>query len=184
MESKFQKAVVILDYGKKPILKDDYPIPMLKEGELLIAVEASTVNPSDRMLINGTLFKRPLPAICGLQGTGRVVEAKGEALQIWVGRRVCFKSDTGSWCQFAVSTPETTFEIDQDVPLGVASSGTVNPLVALGLIEIFRQSGSKGIILTAAASSLGKMLVRLCLKEKIPLLSLVRKEEQAYDLKK
>ena len=40
------------------------------------------------------------------------------------------------------------------------------------------------MVMTAGASSLGKMVTRLCLKQNIPLLSLVRKQEQAYELKK
>lgn len=48
-----------------------------------------------------------------MEGTGRVVEAKGEGLQTWIGKRVCFTTWNGAWCQFAVSCPETTFEIDQ-----------------------------------------------------------------------
>lgn len=95
-----------------------------------------------------------------------------------------FIGSYGSWCEYAVSTPVNTFEIDKDVPLSSASSGVVNPLTVVGFIENFRTLGGKGIIHTAAASSLGKMLVKLCNKEKIPLLNIVRKKEQAETLKK
>lgn len=44
--------------------------------------------------------------------------------------------------------------------------------------------GGKGIIHTAAASSLGKMLVKMCIKYNIPLLNLVRRQEQAEALRK
>jgi len=33
---------------------------------LLVKVEASTINPSDRMFVAGSYFKKPLPAVCGL----------------------------------------------------------------------------------------------------------------------
>lgn len=92
-----------------------------------------------------------------------------------MGKRVTFFSYNGSWCQFTVTRPETTMEIEPDVPLCSAASGFVNPLTALGIMETFKKTGCKGMMMTAAASSLGKMVNRLCLKEGIPLLSLVRK---------
>lgn len=99
MQAKTQKAIVIDSYGSKPYLKEDQPIPTPSEGQLLIKVAASTINPADRLFIEGKYFRRPLPAVCGMEGTGTVVEAKGEALQSWVGKRVTFISSLGSWAE-------------------------------------------------------------------------------------
>lgn len=58
-----------------------------------------------------------------------------------------------------------------------AASGVVNPLTVVGMVENYRQLGCKGgIIHTAAASALGRQLNQLCLREKIPLLNVVRRE--------
>lgn len=184
MEDKIQTAVVLNEYGQKVHLKKDQPIPTLNEGEILIKVQASTINPSDRLFLSGSYFHRPLPALCGFEGTGIVVQAKGEALQTWVGKRVCFTSTIGAWCQYAVSTPLNTFEIDEDIPLSTASSGIINPLTVIGFADVFRSLKCKGIIHTAASSALGKMLIKYCQKENIPLLNLVRREEQAEALRK
>ena len=46
------KALVQHETGKLPVL-EELPLPELKEGELLIKVEASTVNPSDRAKLAG-----------------------------------------------------------------------------------------------------------------------------------
>lgn len=49
------------------------------------------------------------------------------------------------------------------MPLSSASSGIINPLTVIGFIEEFREIGCKGgIIHTAASSSLGRMLNKLC----------------------
>lgn len=62
-------------------------------------VEASTINPSDRMVIDGQYpKKRPLPFIAGLEATGTVVEANGEDIQKWIGKIVSFRSYNGTWC--------------------------------------------------------------------------------------
>lgn len=76
MKKKTQKAVVIETYGGKATVKE-VPMPELKDGEVLIKVEASTINPSDKLLMDGACFERPLPSICGIEGTGRVIDAKG-----------------------------------------------------------------------------------------------------------
>jgi NADPH2:quinone reductase len=66
-------------------------------------------------------------------------------------------------------------EIDEDVPVSSAASGVVNPLTVLGMVDTFRKGGYHGIVHTAAASALGRMLNKICQSEKIPLLNVVRR---------
>lgn len=81
--------------------------------------------------MHGHFLKRSLPAVCGIEGSGKVVDAKGENVKSWIGKRVSFASCSGAWSQYAVSCPEMAFEINGDVPLASASSGFINPLTAL-----------------------------------------------------
>ena len=147
-------------------------------------MDATTVNPSDRIRLSGAAFSKPLPAIGGIEGTGRVIKAQGENVQEWVGKRVCFiTTGSGTWASYCVTTPFLTFEIDDEVELNSAASGVVNPLTVIGMVEIFKERKLNGLIHTAAASSLGRMLNKICQKESIPLLNIVRREEQANLLK-
>ena len=50
----------------------------------------------------------------------------------------------------------------------------VNPLTALGMVETMRREGHKALVHTAAASNLGQMLNRICLKDGIGLVNIVR----------
>ena len=76
------------------------------------------------------------------------------------------------------------FLIDEDVDLTSAASGVVIPLTVIGMINRYNKTpGKKGIIHTAAASALGRMLNKYCKTLGIPLLNIVRKEEQAALLK-
>lgn len=151
----------------------------------MIQVEASTVNPSDRYQLEGVYGPISFPFTGGKEGTGRVIEANGEDVQNWIGKRVVFSSGAGGvWASFVISNPSFTFEIDEDVPLSCAASGVINPLTTIGFIETFKHLGKKGgIIHTAAASSLGRQLNRLAKKEGIPILNLVRRQEQLDLLK-
>ncbi len=83
-----------------------------------------------------------------------------------------------------MTTPNLAFPLTEDVPLHCAASGIVNPLTVVGMTEIYEATaGKKGIIHTAAASALGRMLNKRCQRIGIPLLNIVRKEEHAELLK-
>jgi hypothetical protein len=64
------------------------------------------------------------------------------------------------------------------------ASWFVNPLTALGMTETMRREGHKALVHTAAASNLGQMLNKICLKDGIPLVNIVRSEEQAGILRR
>jgi NADPH:quinone reductase len=55
----------------------------------------------------------------------------------------------------------------------------VNPLTALGMVETMRREGHKALVHTAAASNLGQMLNKICVKDGIDLVNIVRSDEQA-----
>jgi NADPH:quinone reductase len=59
------------------------------------------------------------------------------------------------------------------------ASSFVNPLTALGMVETMRREGHSALVHTAAASNLGQMLNRICLKDGVALVNIVRKPEQA-----
>jgi len=59
----------------------------------------------------------------------------------------------------------------------------VNPLTALGMVETMRREGHKALVHTAAASNLGMMLNRVCIKDGVDLINIVRKAEQEAALR-
>jgi NADPH2:quinone reductase len=66
-----------------------------------------------------------------------------------------------------------------DATAADGASCFVNPLTALGMVETMRREGHTALVHTAAASNLGQMLNRICLKDGVPLVNIVRKPEQA-----
>jgi hypothetical protein len=59
----------------------------------------------------------------------------------------------------------------------------VNPLTALGMTETMRREGHTALVHTAAASNLGQMLNKICIKDGIGLVNIVRNEGQAAILR-
>jgi len=64
-----------------------------------------------------------------------------------------------------------------------AASCFVNPMTALGFMETRLMEGQQAIVHTAAASNLGQMLLRLCQADDVPLVNIVRSDEQVALLK-
>jgi NADPH2:quinone reductase len=64
-----------------------------------------------------------------------------------------------------------------------AASSFVNPLTALSFLETMKMENHTAIIHTAAASNLGQMLVKICKDDAVPLVNIVRKDEQVEILK-
>ena len=52
MEPEKQKALVIEEYGKNPVVKE-VDVPPLTAGQVLVKMDGTTLNPSDRLLLDG-----------------------------------------------------------------------------------------------------------------------------------
>jgi NADPH:quinone reductase-like Zn-dependent oxidoreductase len=64
------------------------------------------------------------------------------------------------------------------------ASWFVNPFTSLGMTETMRREGHKALVHTAAASNLGQMLNKICIKDGIALVNIVRSAQQAEILRK
>src|ERR1700747_694788 len=74
------KAIVIHGYGGPEVLKyEDYPDPVVGEGEVLVKVAASSVNPFDFKVRSGAMkdfIPLTFPAVLGIDVSG-IVESVG-----------------------------------------------------------------------------------------------------------
>ena len=128
------------------------------------------------------------PIANGWEGAGVVVE-NGGGFFGWrlVGKRVSvtkcqeengIMSMGGCFQQYMVTTALQCITLPDHVTFEQGSMHCVNPLTAIGLLEKAKDYKAQAIIQTAAASQLGRMLVILARQYKIPLINVVRKEEQ------
>jgi NADPH:quinone reductase-like Zn-dependent oxidoreductase len=159
------------------------PVPQSGPGQVLVQMEATPVNPSDVMFLSGRYgLKKALPVVPGLEGAGTVVASGGGALaSLRNGRRVaCFASDSadGTWAQYMVTDATRVIPVGADVPAEQAATALVNPLTALALLELARQHRARAIVSTAAASQVGRMLLRLANARGVPAVHIVRRDEQ------
>jgi NADPH:quinone reductase-like Zn-dependent oxidoreductase len=182
------QAVVLRSYGEgwDNITVDHQPVPRPGAGEVLIRVAAAPINPSDLAFMRGLYaFKKTLPAVPGLEGSGTVVATgSGVLARRLQGKRVaCAAPDTGgTWAEYVVTSARTCLTLPATVSDEQGAMVLVNPLTAWALVDIARRRRTRALVQTAAAGALGHMIARLCLRRGLEAIHIVRRPEQVRAL--
>jgi NADPH2:quinone reductase len=115
----------------------------------------------------------------GNEGAGTVVARRASAAaQALLGKTVAVLGGA-MYAQYRCVKAAQCLVLPAGTTAAEGASCFVNPLTALGMVETMRREGHKALVHTAAASNLGQMLNRICLKDGIGLVNIVRKPEQA-----
>ena len=176
-------------------------------NEVVVRIDASPINPSDLGLLFGPAdmstarqtgtVERPgiradvpqaamaaivgrldLPLPVGNEGAGIVVAAgNSEAAQALLGKTVALVGGA-MYAQYRTVNAEDCLVLPEGATAADGASCFINPLTALGMVETMRREGHTALVHTAAASNLGQMLNRICLKDKIGLVNIVRSATQ------
>lgn len=198
--------------GELEISLADVAVPEPGADEVIIRVEATPVNPSDLGLLVGgadmnsavqsgtkdrpvITAKVPAPAMramaarlgqsmpVGNEGAGVVVKAGASpAAQALLGRMVAGLGGE-MYAQYRMLNVAQCLPLPDGTSARDGASCFVNPLTALSFVETMRMQGRTGIVHTAAASNLGQMLVKICQKDNVALVNIVRSKAQADLLK-
>ena len=193
--------------GELELSLHDEPIPEPQAHEVVIRVEASPMNPSDlgllfgaadmgtakvsgtpeRPVVTATVPERGMPAMAGRldqsmpvgnEGAGVVVKAgSSPAAQALLGKTVAAIGGA-MYSQYRAVAAAQCLELPAGTAPADGASCFVNPLTSLGMVETMRREGHKALVHTAAASNLGQMLNKICQKDGIALVNIVRKPEQ------
>jgi NADPH2:quinone reductase len=114
----------------------------------------------------------------GNEGAGIVVKAgASSAAQALLGRTVALLGGA-MYAQYRCAKAAQCLPLPEGTTPAEGASCFVNPLTVLGMVETMRLEGHKALVHTAAASNLGQMLVKLCRKDGVGLVNVVRRPEQ------
>jgi NADPH2:quinone reductase len=172
---------VLLTGKESPLTVGSIPVPIPKPGQLLVRIAAAPINPSDLGFLRGSYgFQKPFPIVPGLEGSGTVVAAgPGLLPHLLLGRRVaCSARSGGTWAEYLVTSASTCFPLPRDLSFEQGSMMIVNPMTAFAFFEIARHDKHEAIVSNAAASALGRMILRLGQLYNIPVIHIVRRPEQ------
>src|SRR5712672_2885207 len=189
------------------------PTPEPAEDEVVVRVEGTPINPSDlglligpadmsTALVSGTkeqpvvTARMPEAAMgmmgarldqslpVGNEGAGVVIRTgSSDAAKALMGKTVSMIGGA-MYTQFRTMKVRDVMELPAGTTAADGASWFVNPLTALGMTETMRRENHKALVHTAAASNLGQMLNKICIKDGIGLVNIVRSKEQADILHK
>jgi NADPH:quinone reductase len=189
------------------------PTPEPKAEEVVVRIGASPINPSDQGLLFGgadlstakasgtadepvvtaSISPAVLKALAGRleqslpvgnEAAGVVVEAgSSPAAQALMGKTVAILGGA-MYAQYRCIKAVQCLVLPPGTTPAEGADCFVNPLTALGMVETMRAEGHKALVHTAAASNLGQMLNKICIKDRVGLVNIVRKPEHVDLLKK
>ena len=205
--TSLQLRSLIKSSGELEISLASITTPEPGPEEVLVRIEASPMNPSDlgllfgaadlstakasgtpeRPVITATVPERLMKGMggrvdqsmpVGNEAAGVVVKAgSSEAAQALLGKTVAILGGA-MYAQYRCIKAVQCLVLPEGTTPAEGASCFVNPLTSLGMVETMRREGHKALVHTAAASNLGQMLNRICLKDGIGLVNIVRKQEQ------
>jgi NADPH2:quinone reductase len=188
------------------------PTPQPQADEVVVRVEASPLNPSDlglllagadlstlktsgsaeSPLVTANIAPEVMRALVarvgqslpvGNEGAGVVVAAGlSPSAQALIGKTVSVIGGA-MYSQYRCVHSTQCLALPQGTTPSEGASWFVNPLTALGMVETMKREGHTALVHTAAASNLGQMLQKVCLKDGVSLVNIVRKPEQAEILR-
>ncbi len=178
------KSILFEKTGKPAdILKNtDVSMPEPGPGEVRIKVIASPINPSDIMFVQNLYGIRPqLPSGAGFEGVG-VIDAVGEGVTMKTGTRVSF-TGVGTWAEYAVAHHRSLIPVPDAMTDDIAAQLFVNPFTAYAMVQDANVPEGGWLMLTAAGSAFGKMVIQLCTMRGINTIGTVRRDDLNDDLK-
>ncbi|RYF42746.1 MAG: NADH oxidase [Comamonadaceae bacterium] len=212
LPSGLQLRSLVQSDGQLEISLATVATPAPEADEVVVRVEATPINPSDIGLLFGAadlstatlaegtdqavltarIPERAMKSMAarvgqslpvGNEGAG-VVIAAGESAgaQAMLGRMVAVLGGA-MYSQYRCVKAEQCLVLPEGTTAAEGASCFVNPLTALSMVETMRREGHTALVHTAAASNLGQMLLRICQKDGVGLVNIVRKPEQEDLLK-
>ena len=202
-----QLRSLIKKSGELELSLVNVPIPEPAGDEVVVRVEATPINPSDVGLLLGaadvktaklsgtsdapvvtaTVPESAMKAMAGRldesmpvgnEGAGVVVKAGvSDAAQTLLGKTVAIIGGA-MYAQYRCLKAADCLVLPAGTTPTEGASCFVNPLTSLGMVETMRREGHKALVHTAAASNLGQMLNKICLKDRVGLVNIVRNSQQ------
>lgn len=184
------QSVIFREFGEPAdvLTTADVPVPEPGMNEVRVRMIASPVNPSDLMTVRGVYGRKPtLPATPGYEGVG-VVEAAGKGLlgSFMKGKRVAALNRAGgNWAESVILPANQVVPLSSKLSDEQAATFFVNPATAFVMTQrVLSVTKGQWLMQSAAGSQLGRMVIRLGKEFGFKTLNVVRRAEQAEELKR
>lgn len=166
-----RRAVAFETFGTPEVLRVmELPVPKPEAGEVLVQVQAATVNPTDLLMLGGSQAARMRdlvpPYIAGMELAGQVV-ALGEGVQgLAVGQAVVGivnprRSQGGAQAQFVCLPAASVAPLPVGTDPVAAATLPMNGLTAWMCLEFMALPVGAALLVTGAAGAVGGFVIAL-----------------------
>ncbi|QZS52692.1 quinone oxidoreductase family protein [Rhodococcus opacus] len=163
----------------------DIPVPSPGEGEVLVALEASAINPADVKIRSGIIpLQGSAPFTLGYDLVGTVKETGPHADRFLPGARVIGASTlaltgNGTWSEF-VCLPETSLaRAPEGIDPAVLAQLPLPGLTAMQAVDALQLTKESDVLVAGAAGAVGRIALQLLRLRGHRAHALVRRDEQA-----
>ena len=96
-----------------------------------------------------------------------------------VNKRVAVASQTqwGTFAEYCIANTKSVIPIPDNLTFNQAACTFVNPFTVIAMLEVVKDADVKAVVHTAAASSLGRMMVRYFQENGVKVINIVRRPE-------
>ncbi len=162
----------------------EFQAPAPGPGQVLVEVEAATINASDFLYISGQYFITPQPpSDVGAEGTGRVLAVGPGENESLVGARVLLLPTYrhGTWATHLIADTTDIVVVPDDIDTVQLAMVGINPMTALLLLRNYGDPSmpDRWIGQTAGNSAVGEYLIKLAQRFGWKTVSVVRREAAA-----
>ena len=185
------KAFVLEEFDAPPRLRDDLPEPEPGDGELLVRVGASTVNPIDNAIGAGMLremFDYEFPVTLGRDFAG-VVEGVGPGVDSYQAGDQVFgyishadpNVHRGSWAELAL-VPADRYVVRRPAGVDLATAGVaaVSPLTAIDATRSLDLGDGRSVLIVGASGGVGTAAVQLAKRAGAKVIAPGLPEDEGY----
>jgi len=186
------RAITLDRSESKPSLREDLPTPAPTENEVLVRVQASSVNPVDAAIATGMLASMGVdydyPVILGRDYAGVVEQVGGEVTRYAGGDEVFGfllhaspNVHDGAWAELITVTEESSIAPAPDgvdvVTLGAAPLAAIAAMTAIDALELSQEDA---LLVTGAAGGVGSVAVQVVAQAGATVVAPALPEDEEY----
>jgi NADPH2:quinone reductase len=185
------KAITVNDAGAPPAVRDDLPAPIPGPREVLVRVQASSVNPVDNSIAAGMLagmgVEHEYPVILGRDYAG-VVEQVGDDVTGYAAGDEVFgflvhanpTVRDGSWAELIVSDDASIARRPAGVDVATAGAAPLAAITALTAIDALDLSEGDTMLIVGATGGVGSLAVQLAADAGATIVAPALPEDEQY----
>jgi trans-2-enoyl-CoA reductase len=166
----------------------EFQAPAPGPGQVLVEVQAATINASDFLYISGQYFITPQPpSDIGAEGVGRVLAVGPGENESLVGARVLLLPTYrhGTWATHLIAATTDIVVVPNDIDTLQLAMVGINPMTALLMLRNYGNPWmpDRWIGQTAGNSAVGEYLIKLARRFGWKTMSVVRREAAAEQVR-